>query len=342
MGFDEFNATQREFLKQTVEDNPFIPQTPYPKQAFFLGLTCREALYGGAARGGKTYALLMAALQFVHVPNYNALLLRRTFPELNQVGGLIQRSREWLTGKAEWSSARNRWTFPGGATLGFGYLDTDNDVYQYAGTDFHFIGTDELTQFTEWQYTFLFSRLVKQKSCVIPVRMRAGTNPGGLGHAWCKKRFITEAKSKGRMFVPARLEDNPSIDQQDYRLSLRELDWVTRKRLELGDWEVSEEGGLFKRQWFEVVGEAPECRWCRFWDLAATEEMAGHDPDWLVNRRGVRVCRVCRRKWDRLDRIQRRRKREAALANAQRGLRGNAGWAGSGAKGSSGSGGDLT
>src|SRR6266487_4526436 len=92
-----------------------------PQQALFLLLDCREAFYGGAAGGGKTWALLAAALQYVDVPGYAALLLRRTFPQLSQPGQLIATSKEWLgPTDAVWNEQQKEWRFPSGAVLKVG------------------------------------------------------------------------------------------------------------------------------------------------------------------------------------------------------------------------------
>src|SRR5262245_57855637 len=89
------------------------PHEPSPRQQQFLDLDCLEAFYGGAAGGGKSAALLMAALQFVHVPGYAALILRKDLPRLQLAGGLIPRSLEWLSGKEPvWNASRHQWTFP--------------------------------------------------------------------------------------------------------------------------------------------------------------------------------------------------------------------------------------
>lgn len=241
-------------------------------------------MFGGQVGGGKSSTLLMAALQFVHVPGYAALLLRRTFPDLTQPGALIPRSFSWLKHtEAQWSAQRHTWTFPSGATVGFGYLDNDNDVYQYQSSEFQFVGFDELTQFTEFQYTYMFSRLRKPDGMPVPLRMRSGTNPGGVGHKWVRDRFIREGKVAGRVFIPSALADNPHIDQAAYRTSLSQLDHITRKQLEEGNWDISAGGKLFKREWFEVVEQAPsDCIWCRFWDMAASKKIGGNDPDWTA------------------------------------------------------------
>jgi hypothetical protein len=135
----------------------YIPHRPTFKQMAFLILPQIEALYGGQPAGGKSDALLMGALQYADVPGYAALLLRRTYADLSLPGALMDRAHSWLGGTdARWHEQSKTWTFPSGATLNFGYLETENDKYRYRGPEFQFIGFDELTNFTETQYLFLF------------------------------------------------------------------------------------------------------------------------------------------------------------------------------------------
>ena len=237
--------------------NPWLPTKPHPKQAaFLLASNCLEALFGGAAGGGKSEALLMAAAQYVEVPGYSALLLRKSFRDLMQPDALIPRSKAWWMGTdATWSALDKRWTFPSGATLTFGYLEHADDVYQYQGAAFQFVGFDELTQFDELPYRYLFSRLRKAEGAVVPLRMRGASNPGNKGHFWVKKRFISNA-TRNRLFFPSRLEDNPSLDYDEYVQSLSELDPVTRAQLLAGDWDAYE-GGQFHAEWFRPYVRAP-------------------------------------------------------------------------------------
>lgn len=222
---------------------PFCPQAPTARQAEFLALDCLEALYGGAAGGGKSSALLMAALQYVHVPGYAALLLRRSYADLALPGAIMDRSHDWLQGTgAVWNDRDKRWSFPSGASLSFGYLDTAKDVYRYQGAELQFIGLDELTQFSEQPYRYLLSRLRRLTGVDVPLRSRAASNPGGIGHNWVLRRFVQSADAQ-RRFVPANLGDNPHLDQTEYRKSLALLDSVTRRQLELGEW-VQDAGGL--------------------------------------------------------------------------------------------------
>lgn len=260
------------------------PHQPWPKQRLLLSLDCVEALYGGAAGGGKSDALLMAALQYVHVPGYAALILRKDTQRLGLAGGLIPRSQQWLAGSgAVWNGTKRTWTFPirlrrgkeASATLTFSYLQESADKYRYASSEFQFIGFDELTEFPEEDYLFLFSRLRRTTELRVPLRMRSASNPGNVGHAWVKERFLTKEALRvgkpnaeqelaqdvywnhGRAFVPARLQDNPALDRQAYERSLSHLPLLARERLLHGDWTVQEQG-LVKGSWlryFRMSGE---------------------------------------------------------------------------------------
>lgn len=200
----------------------------------------------------------MAALQYVMVPKYSAILFRRTFRDLSLPGALLDRSKEWLSGTdAQFKGQENCWEFPSGAKLAFGYLDTETDKYRYQSAEFQFIGFDELTQFTEEQYRYLFSRLRRLENSHIPLRMRAASNPGGIGHDWVKQRFMIEGPEYNRVFIPAKLTENPYIDQESYIKSLSNLDPITRRQYLDGDWSARHGGSMFLREKIEIVQQPP-------------------------------------------------------------------------------------
>jgi predicted phage terminase large subunit-like protein len=308
----------------------YVPHVPHPPQQIFLGLDTREAMFGGAGGGGKSDALLMAALQYVDVPGYNALILRKTYQDLILPEAIMDRARSWLSGTdAKAIDGGRIWRFPSGARLTFGYLQTSKDKYRYQGAAFQYVGFDEVTQFLEEDYKYLFSRLrrptnacmvcdtklrrhkysgawihdgggsmigdgVRCKRAVpnyamldeyqpapdglrlfdVPTRMRSASNPGGTGHAWVRDRYVDkEKRHKSAVFIPAKISDNPSLDQQEYINSLAELSTVDRERMMNGDWAVLEAGNMFQRHWFPSVKRADvpsRARFVRFWDLAAT------------------------------------------------------------------------
>lgn len=260
-----------------VGDESYVKGTPHPKQKLFLEAEhdpifedqqVIEVLYGGAAGSGKTWAMLAAALKYVHIPNYSALLLRKNFPDLTQEGGLMALAHEVLQNtSAKWNENYKTYTFPSGATLRFGHLDNEMAKYRYQGGEYQFIGFDELTQFTETQYKYLMSRLRKRADIPVPLRMFSGTNPGGVGGMWVYERFVPEEdfnpsaqteptayykehtiegaeRIHMTMFVPALMEDNPSLDRESYLESLLQLDELTRQQLLSGNWVIQVRGEI--------------------------------------------------------------------------------------------------
>jgi len=249
------------------------PHAPNHKQRVFINDNGSvPLLYGGAAGGGKSDALLMDVGQHTDNPKFRALLLRRNYPQLAQSGGLLDRAREWWLGKAIWSEKLGRFTFPSGATVAFGHVNHEKDKHNYQGGEYTYIGFDELTQFSETMFTYIaFSRKrgTKETTATLPLKVRAASNPGGEGHAWVKSWFISKdaesdlrrgkygdryehtsaVNGKPTAFIPSRLEDNHALDQVEYRESLEHLDPVTRAQLMAGDWGAAEEK-VIKSEWF--------------------------------------------------------------------------------------------
>jgi hypothetical protein len=223
-------------------------------QALFLLANSEELLYGGAVGGGKTAALLMAALQYVHVPGYAALILRRTFPEITQPDGLLPQSMRWFGQVPEaqrpvYTAQEHEWKFPSGAVIRFGHLDHPNSMIRYQGGGYHLVGFDELTHFEQDAYEFIaLSRQRKPPTgplSQVPIRIRGTANPGGPGHTWVKKRFIDNAAEEPA-FIPSKVWDNPGIDPEDYVQRLLKLPDVRRQQLLDGDWGAFE-GAAFEQ-----------------------------------------------------------------------------------------------
>lgn len=259
----------------SLDEPDWMVHKPTPRQALFLSLNDKEEVfYGGAAGGGKTDALLMAALQYVQVPGYSALILMKSYADLSKPGALIPRSQEWLRGTpARYNEQKKQWTFPTSnpkrpAILSFGFIDTENDKFNYKTAEFQFCAFDELVRFTESSYTYMFSRLRRLKGSNVPIRMRSGSNPaqpGEPGIMWVKQRFISKGftpadaiepkvlskeginergEATCRYFVPSRLDDNPHLDREAYKRSLSQLDAVSYEQLLKGDWEIQQRGDI--------------------------------------------------------------------------------------------------
>jgi hypothetical protein len=290
--------TQARARAQAATDSQsYTPHEPTARQRLFLVdlKDHLEAFYGGAAGGGKSDALLAAALEYVDVPHYSALILRRTYKDLSKPGALLDRARQWLTQTdAVPIDGGKQWRFPSGAVLSFGYLENESDKYQYQSAEYQFIGFDEVTQFSESQYTYLFSRLRRLVDSDIPIRMRAASNPADEPTGfWVAERFVPDDFTPEdavtpkiiwkatpdrnnqivkRAFVPARMEDNPHLDRESYDKSLDELDDVTREQLARGDWRMKRRGNIYTmwNEYYHVIS------WSDFEKVFGVREIPGH------------------------------------------------------------------
>lgn len=231
---------------------------PQSRQREFMRRLEDEALYGGAAGGGKSDCALAEALRQVEIPHYRGLILRKTFPQLSE---LVDRSHEiYLSAfpNAVFNESKHVWSFPSGAKIFFGSLAHSADKYNYQGKRYDFIDFDELTQFTWDEYSYLFSRN-RPNGPGTRCYIRAQANPGGIGHGWVKERFITpappmatiwervkvifpdgreEIRKKSRIFVPSTVFDNKILLENDpgYLTRLASLPEKERAALLYGDW----------------------------------------------------------------------------------------------------------
>ena len=224
-------------LKEEVEENVIFRPNDGP-QTEFLAAPETDVLYGGAAGGGKSYAMLVDPLRYAHRAAHRALILRRSMPELRE---LIDKSRELYPRAFPGSKFREVekiWNFPSGAKIEFGFLERDADVYRYQGQAYSWIGFDEITHLaTEFSWNYLASRLRTTDSEITPY-MRCTANPGGVGSSWVKKRYVnpsvpnesfTGDDGLTRKFIPARLADNPFLAEDGrYELSLIHISEPTR------------------------------------------------------------------------------------------------------------------
>jgi len=242
------------YLEEAEQKGALVWRPQAGPQTAFHQSVADEILYGGAAGGGKSESLLVESVRYKDTPGYHAILFRRTFPELMRAEGLIQRSKQLLTGVGDWRAGEFRWYFQtqnarDPSTLDFSHLERLDDMFHHQSAAYAYIGFDELTSFMEEQYLYLLSRGRSIKG--IPVRYRSATNPGNEGHAWVFRRWApwldpsnpnparageiryfariadedreVEADWRGpkgelplsRTFIPAFLEDNPALMEKD-------------------------------------------------------------------------------------------------------------------------------
>lgn len=232
---------------------------PQEQQKKFMERPEYESLYGGAAGGGKSDALVIEATRQVTIPWYKGLIIRRTFPQLEE---LIEKSLNYYPMAfpgARYNASQHFWRFPSGAKVIFGSMNTAKDRFNYQGKAYDFIGFDELTHFTLDEYMYLYSRN-RPNGPGTRVYIRATANPGGVGHGWVKDRFITAAPpmtpiktdveivdpdgnlihlSEKRIFVPATVFDNQELLKNDptYIAKLAMMPEAEKNALLYGDWD---------------------------------------------------------------------------------------------------------
>jgi phage terminase large subunit-like protein len=308
--------TGYESVAPYVIGNPFIPHWPTPAQWLFLGLhktattSPFEALYGGAAGGGKSDALLMAAAQYAwQHPDFSAILFRRTHTDLAQPGALMDRALQWwLPQGVRWDGTNKIAHFPSGAKVAFAYLKNPNDHLRYQGAEYQLTGWDELTQWpTAAPYEYVgLSRVRRKTGSHIPLRTLSASNPGGPGHVWVKARFVGGVDPEtGRLvdpqhpYIPARIADNPHLDRDAYIAGLLHMHPTVREQLLNGDWEAREPGDYFRREWFGPLldpeadkWESDACLKIRWWDLAASEKPEAARTAGVLMARHVRGVRA--------------------------------------------------
>jgi hypothetical protein len=254
-----------------------LPYEPFLKQREFHTSPAKYRLFGGAAGPGKSKALLMEGIaQAIDHPGANTLLLRRTFPELEQSLLLYFRRDVPRDLYRSFNESKHTVTWWNGSTTHFGYCQSENDVYQYQGAEFLFIGIDELTLFTLRQWQFLTSR----NRCPLPgcfPCMAGATNPGNIGHAWVKALWVDKQPAAGMerpeaydasdyQFIRARVTDNPIYAADaNYLKTLRALPSPLKHAFLDGDWDVFAGQYFDKFDYSRHVVRPEEIEWKPWW-----------------------------------------------------------------------------
>jgi hypothetical protein len=274
---------------------------PTDRQAEFLSASEDEVLYGGAAGGGKSDALVIDALggayKAVEQPEYRAIILRRTFPELKEIIDRTQAIYPFVYQGAVYNTQAAEWRFPSGARIELGYLERDSDVLRYQSRQYQWIGWEELAQWgSDYPYDYMLSRLRAPERLRLPCYMRGTCNPDGPGARWLAERFGIQPSGQStrreievggrkwrRRFIASRLDDNPHLAGTGYREKLMMLPTEIRRALLEGRWDEPIVGGAIYATELSQAREdkricsvpyQPEVRVDTWWDLGIGDPCA--------------------------------------------------------------------
>ena len=262
------------------------------KQGLAYNTTATEVLYGGAAGGGKSHLMRVAAICWCFdIPGLQVYLFRRTFPDLwknhmEGAGSFMAILAEWIDqGYVKVNLSKNQINFWNGSKIHLCHCQLESNVYNYQGAEIHVLMIDELTHWKVEMYRFLRSRC-RLGTLKIPERYQGqfprilcGSNPGNIGHNWVKaawvdldpvkKMIITQMPKKEggmlRQFIPAKLQDNPSLDREEYEGKLEGLDDPILVRAMLdGDWDIVA-GGAIDDVWKPGIHILPAFEFPKTW-----------------------------------------------------------------------------
>ena len=244
---------------------------PSEKQELFLEASSKFVAFGGARGGGKSWAVrVKAALLCLKHPGIKVMIIRRTYPELqeNHILPLVAMLKCYHPDKseriAEYNDSKKHIVFPNGSRILFRYLDNEKDAQRFQGTEVDVLFIDEATHHSE-------GKIEKLNACVrgvnsFPKRIYYTCNPGGEGHQWVKRLFVDKLYKDGEraedyLFIRSRVTDNLALMQSDpdYIHKLEALPPKLRAAWLDGDWDI------FEGQFFEDFVDKPEHYHDRQW-----------------------------------------------------------------------------
>lgn len=261
---EEIGNLPEQIKEDILEEDVNIVFKPNPgPQTDFLAATEKEVLYGGARGGGKSYSLIVDPLRYCHRGNHRALIIRRTMPELRDMIAHAHNLYRKAFPEVKWREQEKVFTFPSGARIEFGYAENEQDAMRYQGQAYTWIGIDEIGLYPSDRILTLLKGSLRSVDTEIPTYIRLTCNPGGAGMSWLKEQYVDAApwntefkvpieQPNGtvdyitRRFIPAKLSDNPYLNQTvDYRNMLLSLPDKLKKMWLEGRWDIIE-GAAFE------------------------------------------------------------------------------------------------
>lgn len=256
---EELPPTTVEVVKRKVA---FEPNSD--KQIWFLQAAEDEVLFSGGRGSGKSLCLIADPLRYIESPNFRAVVIRRTMPELKELIGRAKEMYFQIVPTVQWKVKDNLFLFPSGATIEFGYLDSENDLEKYRGQEFTAILIDEISQipFQEWYYKLKAS--LRSSDPTLRPYARSTSNPTGVGRDWVREYFKIGEKPPNttiretfdtpmgkvtttKKWIHSTVFDNPDLLKANpqYVAQLMSTTPALRKAWLDGDWDAIE-GAAFQ------------------------------------------------------------------------------------------------
>lgn len=305
VAIDDAQSSGRETLFRPIPDSP---------QEEALQSSADITIFGGANGGAKTATLVAAGGRGVYHgdPGWTAAIFRRTYPELTQLGGVVDQSKKFYPNASErYNKNERKYEYPFGARVKFSHLQYEEDKEAWDGAELAFVGFDQLESFTRSQFTYLLGRLRCPDSKFQP-HCFATCNPTAKSHwlyeflewwfdddgypdpdkagvtryyhrrddefVWVDGPDVLSEDGLEPMsvkFIPATVDDNPHVSD-NYQRQLASLDDIDRQRKRFGRWGVTRDDSPLSGHAIQFVDEVPDDAGIpvRYWDLADTDESA--------------------------------------------------------------------
>ena len=266
-------SVAQQALQKESANRKVLYRTHSGPQTEFMTSPAEELLYGGAAGGGKSFALRAFAVNYaMSYPMSRGVLFRQSFRQLDETH-LIEIQREIPQSIASYMAAKHDLVFKNGSIIHFRFCEHDEQARSYDTAEFDYMLFDELTHFSQFTYTYLTSRCRSTKPWWPGPRIRSGATPLGPGHSWVKERWRIDTEnsvdpfkvwkapvSEGgmlRQFIPARVTDNKTLFEGDpgYLDRLQALPWEEYQAKALGNWSVFT--GQFFMRWRQEIHVLP-------------------------------------------------------------------------------------
>lgn len=236
---------------------------PSPKQQLFHEMSAKRVsaiLFGGARGGGKSAALTMDAIHnAANFPGIRILCLRRTYPELEESFLAELKKRQYAAPLgARWNQTDKKLRFTNGSEINFSYAETEIDISRILGGEYQAIYIDEASRTLPIIVKHSEENLRSSNPAIPVIGWRGATNPGGVGAAYLKNRFIkpthkgahvfTDADERTVGYIQSLYTDNPYLNQKEYEKILNAIDDPARRAaMRDGDWDA--QVGQFFEQW---------------------------------------------------------------------------------------------